>query len=147
MEITVLNRQRSHPVTRQELERFVARLVEQLPAPAAESVALCLVSDRRMRALNQRFRGRDSTTDVLSFPAGPAPGGGEAGPLGDIVVSVPTAARQAREAGHSLESELKTLVLHGYLHLLGYDHETDDGSMMRLQKKLTRKLVRDEANA
>jgi probable rRNA maturation factor len=145
LEITILNRQRAHAVTATELERFVERLVEQLPAPEGDSLALCLVSDRRMRELNRRFRGRDATTDVLSFPAGPPPGDAAAGPLGDIVVSIPTALRQAADAGHSLDRELKTLVLHGYLHLLGFDHETDDGSMMRLQAKLARELVHDGA--
>ena len=146
LEITVLNRQRAHAVTRHHLEVFIERLVRQLPAPDGDSVALCLVSDRRMRELNRQFRGRDSTTDVLSFPAGVPPAGADARPLGDIVVSVPAAVRQADAAGHSVESELKTLVLHGYLHLLGYDHETDDGAMMRLQQELANRLVAERAS-
>lgn len=94
-----------------------------------------------MRELNRDFRGSDCSTDVLSFPAG-APSVPDAERhLGDIVISVETALQQAGEAGHSLSVELQTLSLHGYLHLLGYDHETDDGAMMRLQRKLARELV------
>ena len=140
MEITVLNRQRTHRVPQRELVGFFERLIQELPARRADSVALCLVSDRKMREFNRRFRGRDTTTDVLSFPAGPPPSGTDERPLGDIVVSVPAAARQARDAGHSVTQELKTLTLHGYLHLLGYDHETDDGTMLRLQRRLARNL-------
>jgi probable rRNA maturation factor len=94
-----------------------------------------------MRDYNRRFRGQDQPTDVLSFPAHePAAPLGERH-LGDIVISVPTAADQARKARHCLERELKILALHGYLHLLGYDHETDDGTMMRLQRGLVRRLL------
>ena len=94
-----------------------------------------------MRELNRRFRGRDSTTDVLSFPGDSAPDPEGRRHLGDIAISVPTAARQARVAGHGLQRELSVLVLHGYLHLLGYDHETDDGTMLRLQRRLERRLL------
>ena len=145
MEITVLDRQRTHRTPRRELASFFERLIRELPARHADSVALCLVSDRRMRELNRRFRGRNATTDVLSFPAGPPPSGTDERPLGDIVISVPAARRQARDVGHSLDDELKTLALHGYLHLLGYDHETDDGAMMRLQRDLERTLLRGAA--
>lgn len=87
-----------------------------------------------MRALNRRFRGKDTPTDVLSFPAGQ----GEL--LGDIVVSVPYAARQARRRGERTQREIDRLLLHGYLHLLGYDHETDGGEMDALEAKLKRRL-------
>jgi len=140
VEITVLNRQRGHRIVTAELSRFVEMLAEALPADA-ESVALCLVSDPAMRRYNRQFRDVDRATDVLSFPAGaelPAEGGKH---LGDILISVATAARQASEAGHSLERELKLLTLHGYLHLLGHDHETDDGEMMRLQHDWTERLL------
>jgi probable rRNA maturation factor len=102
---------------------------------------VALVSDRKMREFNHRYRGLDSTTDVLSFPgeADEAPDGERH--LGDIVISVTSAALQARQARHSLSRELKLLALHGYLHLLGYDHEVDDGSMARLERRLVRRLL------
>ena len=99
-------------------------------------VALVLTRDPAVRALNARYRGKDKPTDVLSFP-GP---GGTVG-LGDIVVSVDTAERNARRFGRSLQRELDVLALHGFLHVLGYDHETDDGTMDRLERRLRRKLL------
>ena len=116
-------------------------MTDELPAPEADSVAVCLVSDRKMRQLNRTYGRRDRSTDVLSFRAGPVPDGCAERHLGDIVISVETARRQARRARHSLGRELKILALHGYLHLLGHDHETDDGTMLRLQRGLTRRLL------
>ena len=86
-----------------------------------------------MRALNRHYRGKDRTTDVLAFP-------GEAGALGDIVISLPYASREARRRGEVRAVELDRLLLHGYLHLLGYDHEVDDGQMERLEARLRRRL-------
>jgi probable rRNA maturation factor len=86
-----------------------------------------------VRALNQRYRRKDRATDVLSFAAE------EPGELGDVVIAAGVAARQARQAGHSLSAELRVLALHGLLHLLGYDHEHDDGRMARLERRLRRK--------
>ena len=86
-----------------------------------------------MRALNRQFRGKDYVTDVLSFPSD------ERGFLGDIVIAEGVAKRQAKEHGHSLKIEIQTLVLHGLLHLLGYDHETDDGTMARAEARLRKK--------
>jgi probable rRNA maturation factor len=141
LEVLVLNRQRAHRVGREELAAFLRRLVEAVPSEAADSVAVCLVSDRRMREYNMQFRQVDATTDVLSFGADPEEIAVGERHLGDVVISVPTAARQAVEAGHALDRELEVLVLHGYLHLLGYDHETDDGAMMHLQGRLAKRLV------
>ena len=141
MEVTVLNRQRSHRVRRQELSAFLQRLALALPGKGADSVSMCLVSDRKMREYNRHFRGRHAATDVLSFPADDQADPSGERHLGDIVISVTTAAVQARQARHSLEQELKILALHGYLHLLGYDHPTDDGSMMRMQRRLIRRLL------
>ena len=90
------------------------------------------------------FRGRDAATDVLSFPTGDAPFDGHARHLGDIVISVPRATDQARREGHSLDREIRVLVIHGYLHLLGYDHETDGGTMMRAQDRLVGTLLSRE---
>jgi probable rRNA maturation factor len=99
-------------------------------------VALVLTTDAPVRRLNARFRHQDKATDVLSFP-GP---GGEAG-LGDIVISLDTAARNAARFGRTLSQELQVLTLHGFLHVLGYDHETDDGTMERLEARLRRRLL------
>lgn len=141
MEITVWNRQRLRRVDGAKLSRFVARLAAEIPHGRADRLGVCLVGDRAMREANRRHRAKDGTTDVLSFPAGarPDPEGGRH--LGDILISVPQAARQARAAGHALDRELRVLLLHGYLHLLGYDHETDAGVMMRLQRRLEGRLL------
>jgi probable rRNA maturation factor len=141
LETTLLNRQRKIAVDRGSLEGFLARLIRRVPPEGATEWSVCLVSDRRIRELNREFRSKDSSTDVLSFP-----GDGEREPdgslhLGDVVISAPTAEREAQRGGYSLERELQTLALHGYLHLLGYDHETDDGEMLRLQRRLQRELI------
>lgn len=99
---------------------------------AAVSVLLC--GDARMRRLNRDWRKLDRPTDVLSFPAG------EPGFLGDVAIDVPYAARQARKRGHALDREVQLLLAHGVLHLLGHDHETDDGTMFRLQRRLVGKV-------
>jgi probable rRNA maturation factor len=97
-------------------------------------VALVLAGDRTLHRLNRDYRGKDKPTDVLSFP------GEEAG-LGDIVISVETAERNARRLGRTLPQEIDVLALHGFLHVLGYDHEKDDGTMDRLEQRLRRKLM------
>jgi probable rRNA maturation factor len=107
------------------------------PASARGDVSIAVVSDRRMRALNRQFRGKDAATDVLSFPATQMPGVSTF--LGDIVIASGVATRQAREAGHSVGTELKVLALHGLLHLLGYDHEADGGKMARAEARLRKK--------
>ena len=107
------------------------------PRAARGELAIALVSDARMRALNRQYRGKDYATDVLSFVA--------AGPsdpsIGDLVIATGVAKRQAREAGHSYQTELRVLALHGLLHLLGHDHEDpgDDGRMARAEARLRRK--------
>ena len=141
MEAVLLNRQRTHRVGLTGLRAFLERLVREFPPQGADSLAVCLVSERRMRQLNRVYRGTDAPTDVLSFGDGAADVADEGVHLGDIVVAVPTAARQARARGSSLGRELRLLILHGYLHLLGYDHETDDGSMKRLERRLARRLL------
>ena len=141
MEVTILNRQRARRIHPRALAAFVTAVAERMPPPRADRVAVCLVSDDRMRRYNREFRGVDRTTDVLAFPGEEAalPEGGCH--LGDIVISVPRAAEQARGAGHSLSRELRVLLVHGYLHLLGYDHESDRGLMLRTQRKLLRALT------
>lgn len=103
------------------------------PARARGTVAVAIVPDTRVRLLNRDFRGKDQSTDVLSFPAD------QKGILGDIVIAEGVARRQARQAGHALGTELRVLALHGLLHLLGYDHERDRGQMARLEQRLRRK--------
>ena len=123
-----------------------AWLAGAAPRAAAGLAVVALVSDRKMRDLNRRFRGVDRVTDVLSFPAGPdeaapsGPGSG-GGPrwLGDVVIAAGRAARQARAAGLTEAQEQRRLALHGLLHLLGYDHERDDGRMRRLERRLQRR--------
>jgi probable rRNA maturation factor len=105
-------------------------------------VGVVLTSDARVRALNRRYRGVDKTTDVLSFPL--QDGDGTPRPqslrhLGDVVIARGTALRQARRVGHSAETELRVLALHGLLHLLGYDHEDGSGTMARVEQRLRRK--------
>ncbi len=96
-------------------------------------MTVAIVSDARVHALNRRYRRRDAPTDVLSFPAG------EPDSLGDVVIAGGVARRQAAAAGHSLQTELRVLALHGLLHLLGYDHEHDEGQMARLERRLRRR--------
>jgi probable rRNA maturation factor len=122
------------------------------PARARGIVSVALVSDQRARALNKTYRRKDYATDVLSFPGSaslPSPrlrsstgDRASAAPnpfLGDIVIARGVARRQAREARHSQQTELKVLALHGLLHLLGYDHDVDDGRMRRVERRLRRK--------
>lgn len=134
------------------LSRWLARVA---PVRARGTVSVAVVSDRRVRLLNRQYRGIDRPTDVLSFPARvrtkrkPSssvgwPDRGSVPPvaehfLGDIVIARGVARRQANEAGHSESTELKVLALHGLLHLLGYDHERDNGAMARLERRLRRK--------
>jgi len=99
-------------------------------------VAVVLAGDGLLRRLNRAYRGKDRPTDVLSFPGD----GGESG-LGDVVISVATAERNARGLGRTLLQELDVLALHGFLHVLGYDHETDDGTMDRLEARLRKRLL------
>jgi probable rRNA maturation factor len=112
-------------------------------------VSVLLTTDREIRRLNRRFRGKNKATDVLSFPAWDpsqvsktrrpgAPKGQRVS--GDLAISVETARRQAAEQGHSLAVEVKVLMLHGLLHLAGYDHETDDGRMARRERLLRARL-------
>jgi probable rRNA maturation factor len=108
-------------------------LVSIAPPRARGSVAVALVRDARVRALNRRYRGIDRVTDVLSFADR------SGGALGDIVIATGVARRQARAERHPYRDELRTLALHGLLHLLGYDHERDRGRMRRVEERLRQK--------
>lgn len=104
-------------------------------------VTVLLTTDAEIRRLNRQFRGKDKATDVLSFPAaGPAAGQAAGNIAGDLAISVLTARRQAFEQGHALLAEIKVLMLHGLLHLAGYDHEVDRGRMARQEKVLRGRL-------
>jgi len=105
-----------------------------------KNLAVALVSDRRMIELNSLFRGKNTTTDVLSFPHEPDDFDPDKDNLGDVVISVDQAQKQAIENGFTLEGELKQLILHGVLHLCGYDHETDKGEMNARELQLREQL-------
>lgn len=120
------------------LAAWMAALVAEL-APEADTVGVRFAGDRTVRRLNREYRGKDKTTDVLSFPGEDSPEGRH---LGDIVISIPTAERQAEERGAALEEEVKLLLLHGVLHCLGHDHETDQGDMERIESRLRRRWLR-----
>jgi len=119
---------------RRELNRFLRQAIEA--TELAGEVSVLLAGDEAIRKLNRQYRRKDSATDVLSFPAPSTP----EGIAGDLMISMETALRQAEERGHTLEMEIKLLLLHGLLHLAGYDHETDDGAMRRKEMRLRREL-------
>jgi probable rRNA maturation factor len=141
MKVTVVDRQRARRVPAAAFGAFVRRVAREAPATPCDELTILLCGDAFLRRLNARYRGKDRSTDVLSFPAGDERHPDGTRPLGEIAISVPQAARQARAAGHSLARELRLLALHGYLHLLGYDHEVDDGTMLRLQARLAKRLL------
>src|SRR5690242_19804727 len=129
----VIARESLNGVSAQALSRFVARARKAtgLKGP----VAVLLTGNDEMRSLNRQFRRKDKPTDVLSFPAADANGA-----AGDIAISLDIAAENAGRLGHPLATELKILMLHGMLHLAGYDHETDTGEMARRERKLRAEL-------
>jgi len=132
--VEVVNRQRTCKVPSRNWTDLGKKILNQIGREGS-SATIAFVSDRKSRDLNRTFRGIDKPTDVLSFPSG------DGGPyLGDIAVSIETAKIQARQNGLSLEREIAQLILHGLLHLCGYDHETDKGEMNRLELKLRRRL-------
>ena len=131
--IEVVNRQRSKKVDTETWSRFAGNALKAI-GKHGSSATIAFVSDKNIHKLNKQFRNVDKPTDVLSFPAG------EETNLGDIAISIETAAAQAKENGLSFETELAQLILHGLLHLCGYDHETDNGEMNRLELRLRKKL-------
>ncbi|HJW73786.1 MAG TPA: rRNA maturation RNase YbeY [Geothrix sp.] len=125
----------------QSLGGLIQSLRDQL-APSAQGVSITYVDDRGMRKLNREHRQKNMTTDILSFPSSAEKG---AFPhLGDLVISLPTAEKMAKKFGVSRRREVETLIIHGFLHLCGYDHETDNGEMMELQAKLERELLNED---
>ena len=120
---------------RSGLTRFLREAQRVVGLPG--EVDVLLADDRKLRRLNREFRGTDKATDVLSFPAAEELGEEFAG---DLAISVETAARQAKEHGHSLSEEVRVLLLHGLLHLSGMDHETDRGEMAATERELQERL-------
>ncbi len=139
--IEVVNRQRKVPLAREYWEAFAARALKFVTNSEDGDVTIVFVSDRIMREINRTWRGKRGTTDVLSFPANQDDFERAAGlNLGDVMISVEQAARQATANGLSLSEEIAQLILHGLLHLCGYDHESDKGEMNRLEVRLRRRL-------
>ena len=138
--IEVVNRQRRQQMDAARWSEFAVKALSAI-GRSDEGATIAFVSNRAMRDLNGRFRGRYSTTDVLSFPAASAEFEkfSDVG-LGDVVISVECAAAQAAEHGLDFETEVAQLILHGLLHLCGYDHETDEGEMNALELRLRRRL-------
>jgi probable rRNA maturation factor len=148
----IVNRQRGARVAREPLESFLQRVKNELGLKEAD-ITVCFVSDAEIARMNETFRKKKGPTDVLSFPAAvrrqprrPATEGrpqkrmNEEEYLGDIAISPATARRYAKRNGRTLSSELRVLILHGVLHLLGYDHETDRGQMDRVEQKLRKRF-------
>jgi len=138
--IEIVNNQRKHKIDSEHWRKFTEKALSVIKESKGKGVTIAFVSDRKQRALNAEFRGKDKTTDVLSFPVEQEEFEDFDNTLGDVVISVEQAARQAKENGLTLEQEISQLILHGLIHLCGYDHETDNGEMNRLELKLRRKL-------
>ena len=145
----ILNQQRAVRLARRPLEHFLRRLQKELGFQEA-GVTIALVSDAEIARMNEMFRKKKGPTDVLSFPAAAnrrprillrATRKRKAGEfLGDIAIAPATARRYARKHGRTLPAELRVLILHGVLHLMGYDHETDHGEMDRVERKLRKRF-------
>ena len=131
--VEVVNRQRRVKVDPNAWTTFAEKALKAI-GNSGTSATIAFVSDSSIRKLNRQFRNIDKATDVLSFPAD------EPENLGDVAISVETAAKQAEENGLEFNDEIAQLILHGLLHLSGYDHETDNGEMNRLELRLRRKL-------
>ena len=131
--IEVVNRQRTKKVDTETWARFAGKALEAI-GKHESTATIAFVSDKNIHKLNRQFRGVDKPTDVLSFPAGDETN------LGDIAISVETAAVQAKQNGLTFNNEMAQLILHGLLHLCGYDHESDNGQMNRLELRLRKKL-------
>ena len=138
--IEVVNRQRKIKINTSDWLAFVEKIALNISEAKDKSLTVAFVSDRKMLELNKFFRGKNQTTDVLSFPFENDEFEAEENTLGDIVISVEQAARQAKENKLDFETEIRQLILHGILHLCGYDHETDNGEMNRYELRLRKKL-------
>lgn len=137
--IEIANLQNSIKVDSDILLVFAQKAQELIPESHDQNISIALIDDKRMVELNSLFRKKDGTTDVLSFRNEPDDFE-DKNELGDIVISIDQAEKQANENDLPLDTELKQLILHGILHLCGYDHETDDGEMNTLELQLRDKL-------
>ncbi len=156
----ILNRQKKVPLAERPLAEFLATMLQEVKFAAAE-VSIAFVSDAEIAKWNQKFRNKKGPTDALSFPAlskrqaerhakgnlrvgssNRKPGAQSGGFLGDIAIAPETARRYAKKNGRTLDNEIRILMLHGVLHLMGYDHESgsDYGQMNRIEQKLRRRL-------
>lgn len=142
----ILNRQKRVRVETGRLERFLERAQKELRIPS-DALTVCLVTDAEIARWNRAYRGKPKPTDVLSFPAEngksksrPRKRANDDTYLGDIAIAPAVARRNAEKFGRTFEDEMRILILHGALHLLGYDHETDNGQMDRREKRLRTKL-------
>ena len=134
-EVAVVDRQRAARISPVRVGAFVEFALERLKAGGAH-VTVVLVGERAMRALNRRWRGADRATDVLSFSQREGEGAGlHPEVLGDVVICVPVARRQAAAAGHCLAAELDRLAAHGLLHLAGYEHEGDAAGARAMRRR------------
>ena len=129
----VLNHQRKHAVNNGKLRHFLSALIPELGLGCRE-FSVVFITDEKIRRFNRDYRGFDKPTDVLSFP-------GDGDYLGDILISCETAYNQSRKSSAlSFETNVHRLVLHGLLHLMGYDHETDNGEMRTIERRLRRRF-------
>lgn len=132
--LVMVDRQRKHAVRKDDIRRVLERAAEALDVEG--ELAVVFAGDALLRRLNRDFRFKDKPTDVLSFESRDKDMG-----LGDVIISVETARANALRSGRTLDRELEILALHGFLHVLGYDHETDNGEMEALEKQLRARLL------
>lgn len=132
----IINQQRQIKINRQIFQDFAENLKSKIQETGNKDFTVAFVSDRKMKELNRFFRGKRSTTDVLSFPFEPDEFEPDENTLGDIVISAEQAEKQATENNLDFETEIKQLILHGVLHLCGYDHEADNGEMNERELEL-----------
>lgn len=137
--IEVVNRQKYRKIDTKRWKAFTAMALEAVGA-RGQDATIAFISSRRMRELNKRYRNLNKSTDVLSFPASATDFDREGTNLGEIAIAVDHADKQARDNGLEFNQEIAQLILHGLLHLCGYDHETDNGQMNRLERRLRKKL-------
>ena len=150
--IEIINNQRKIKIKVKDFREYAEKVIEVIPAANGKTATVGFVSDKKMRELNESFRGKNSTTDVLSFPfeaeefeklsepSDLTAGHFREDNLGDIIISVEQAERQAVENNLDFETEIKQLILHGVLHLCGYDHQRDAGEMNELELQFRDKL-------
>ena len=138
--LEIINNQRKVKIDAKAFEEFAGKVVEKISQTSGRFLTIAFVSDKKMRLFNKTFRGKDTTTDVLSFPFEAEEFEAGDNNLGDIFISLEQAKRQAEENNLTFEMEIRQLILHGILHLCGFDHETDAGEMNRLELKLREKL-------